>query len=283
MCIHDFLNILEKDGKELISVIKGDASFCFYLIRNFGFLLKQSTFLRDVIEKHTPYGSIVKYKGVMFHCNYITDFDVFFQGSTVPECEHGYSIPECHIEEGDIVFDCGSYIGIFSYFASKKASTIFAFEPMPKSYLILTKNIAMWGVKNKVIPINIGIYSEDTIKDFLFNPVAPEVASLLDTNSKNIKEIHRASKNSLEFPHQEIIKTKLTKIDSFVKNENLNRVNFIKMDIEGSEIEAIKGAKDVIKKFKPRMAICAYHHPEDRKIIPEMYCQSEMIIVITLS
>jgi FkbM family methyltransferase len=42
-----------------------------------------------------------------------------------------------------------------------------------------------------------------------------------------------------------------------------NPVTFIKLDIEGSEFEALKGAKTIIQKWRPRLAVCIYHKPED--------------------
>ena len=42
------------------------------------------------------------------------------------------------------------------------------------------------------------------------------------------------------------------------------------MDIEGSEVNALKGAKNVIEKFKPDMAICLYHRDSDFYQIPEI-------------
>lgn len=47
-------------------------------------------------------------------------------------------------------------------------------------------------------------------------------------------------------------------------------ITFIKMDIEGAEKESILGAKEIIKKYKPKLAICVYHKLEDIYMIPKM-------------
>lgn len=62
----------------------------------------------------------------------------------------------------------------------------------------------------------------------------------------------------------------LTSLDEFFKTlgENVKKPTFIKMDIEGAELAALEGAKAIISKYKPKLAIAAYHKPEDMYQLP---------------
>ena len=61
-------------------------------------------------------------------------------------------------------------------------------------------------------------------------------------------------------------------LDAFLQDE---RVTFIKMDIEGAELEALQGAERVIRECKPKLAVSIYHKKEDIWEIPHLiltYC-----------
>jgi len=163
-----------------------------------------------------------------------------------------YSIPQCDVKENDIVFDFGAHIGFFSYFALQKgAKEVYAFEPNPYVFEILKKHAEMWS--DKIKPFEIAIYSSNGFQELLI----PN--SLTDGSTLVLKEIGG-----------EKVKVKTMTLDSFVKEHNVERVDFIKIDAEGSEREIIKGAKETIRRFKPKMAIAAYHLPDDKKAIPEL-------------
>ena len=58
-------------------------------------------------------------------------------------------------------------------------------------------------------------------------------------------------------------------IDDLVQQQNLPRVDFIKMDIEGAELSALRGAKQTIQRHKPKLAISVYHRLTDFFEVPE--------------
>jgi FkbM family methyltransferase len=62
----------------------------------------------------------------------------------------------------------------------------------------------------------------------------------------------------------------LTTIDKLTSELGLQRVDFIKMDIEGAERQALIGAKQTVERFRPRMAISLEHRPADITEIPAL-------------
>jgi len=148
---------------------------------------------------------------------------------------------------GDVVIDGGAFDGDTAFWFTryvKNKGKIFAFEPVDTIYDTLTYNIQACGLNN-VVPIKLGLSNKEGIAYF--------------------KDMDKSANNS---HHDDKIKVGLTTIDRFVKKESLSQIDFIKMDIEGFEFEALQGAKEVIKKFKPDLAICIYHKPEHLYRIP---------------
>ena len=75
------------------------------------------------------------------------------------------------------------------------------------------------------------------------------------------------------------IEARFTSLDDWVRENSISRVDFIKVDIEGAERNLLAGAQETLRRFKPRLAICTYHLPDDpqvlerlaREIVPEYH------------
>ena len=84
------------------------------------------------------------------------------------------------------------------------------------------------------------LWNEDTLLDF-------EESGTVASSAKWFSE------------NANIVKKQAVTIDNWVKNNNVHRLDLIKMDIEGAEIEAIEGCVETIKTLKPKFAIASYH------------------------
>lgn len=155
--------------------------------------------------------------------------------------------------------DCGAYIGgsalIFEkYFNPRK---IYAFEPDIESYNYMLDAIQLNDLK-KVVPIKMGVGSKECMANFL------PMQSLSQITSNNTD-----------------IKIEVTTIDKYVFERNLD-VSLIKMDIEGFELNALKGAERTINEFKPVLSISIYHNAEQFinviKFVQELSLDYKIII-----
>jgi len=168
--------------------------------------------------------------------------------------ERQYFIKELMLNKNETYIDCGASGTSIDWFLRKcpKYKQIIAFEPDSKLFEILKER---FGNNPQITLINAGVF--DTNGEILFSNTG-DGSSHVITDNKQDNIICR-------------IQTKT--IDSL----GLERVSFIKMDIEGAELNALKGAEKTILKDKPKLAICIYHSLEDmisiaeyiHKLIPE--------------
>ena len=131
--------------------------------------------------------------------------------------------------------DVGAYKGVYTYFISKYSKIVYAFEPNPKSYKILKKTVN----KNvKVLPYAL---SDKSSSDFLKIPKGKKGYSNQGGSIRNVKLDKNFGK----------LKVETKKIDDL----KLKNIGFIKIDAEGVELQVLKGAKKLIKKYKPTLLI----------------------------
>ena len=156
------------------------------------------------------------------------------------------------ITPGDVVLDVGAWIGDFSAYAAFLGAQVYAFEGAQLQLKYLRQTVALNN------PDKIKIVEKCASNQCAMGSILTEAysagANVLDT---------RQRQNAHE-------KVELTTIDAFVAENHLEKVNFIKADIEGHERHMLEGAQATLREFAPKLAICTYHNPEDPEVLEEL-------------
>lgn len=153
------------------------------------------------------------------------------------------------VNKGDIVIDAGGCWGDTAlYFAARGASQVLVYEFIPSNVAIFRRNMSM-------NPQHAG-------RVCLLENAVWESSGL----ALSFKDNGPASRVAEAGIYGETTRT--LSIDDLVIERGLARVDFIKMDIEGAELPALKGAAETIRRHKPKLAISAYHQPDDLIRIP---------------
>lgn len=141
--------------------------------------------------------------------------------------------------------DAGAFIGDTALILNQyKPRRIYSFEPSKINYQLMQKTLTLNKTSN-VVSVPLALGSQESVSSMF----SWQNASFLT-----------------EKGNQEVI---VTTIDKFQQQNNLN-VGLIKMDIEGSEYDAIKGAEKTIKEQKPVLIVSLYHRGKDFFEIPKM-------------
>ncbi|MCS7023331.1 MAG: FkbM family methyltransferase [Bryobacteraceae bacterium] len=159
------------------------------------------------------------------------------------------------VKPGDVVLDCGANVGVYTRACLKAgAKLVVAIEPAPENLECLRRNFAQEVQQGRVIIYPKGVWDQE---DFLVLHVDP----------------HNSAADSFVIQREDwkaVERVPLTTIDRLVEELKLERVDFIKMDIEGAEVRALRGAKNTIAKFHPRMALSTYHQPDHPVEVPRV-------------
>ncbi len=156
-------------------------------------------------------------------------------------------------KNGSVILDCGAHVGncaiLFSRIAGPRGKVI-CLEPFEKSYHELVKRIAKLKLGN-VIAVNKGLWH--TSKKLSLDIFNNTLACRLSTNKHKNTAV------------QDTIQIECITIDDLVQHLNLDKIDLIKMDIEGAEIEALQGAGKTLTELRPQFAIASYHRREGRQ------------------
>jgi FkbM family methyltransferase len=203
--------------------------------------------LRNLEEEHKNF-TLQKYNEGEFDGNnfiWYEMFDMFSHDSN--GCD--YERKGCYIKEGDIVVDIGANIGVFAHRAEiRGASKIICFEPMGPTFEVLKKNL---GPKTTAHKLAVG--GENSFKKFVVHTDFSHIGGGFDIQREDIRKgrdiIHEETTFSID-------------INKLFDGTLCERIDFLKIDVEGAEIEILNSIKDE-NLLKLRCLASEFHRMND--------------------
>lgn len=146
-------------------------------------------------------------------------------------------------EEVKIIFDVGANLGQMTRYYKRwfPKSKIYCFEPFEECFKLL---VAKYQKSDLIEPYQLAVSDKIETKTFFVNRFN-QTNSLLESASEWKKHFYGDLLDTLEK-----IQVKTTTIDEFCKVNNISKINILKMDIQGGELMALEGAKDMIGKHE---------------------------------
>lgn len=161
------------------------------------------------------------------------------------------------VKAGEMVIDCGAHVGTFTRDAlARGARRVVAVEPDETNLECLRRNFAAELKSGRVVLAPKAVWREETTLRF----------AVSDANSGMGSAVVSTGKREVEVP--------ATTLDAIVRDYGLERVDYLKMDIEGAERQALAGGMGLLKRFRPRVMLEAYHLADDHVVLPRMLRQA---------
>jgi FkbM family methyltransferase len=150
-----------------------------------------------------------------------------------------YKFLKAYIKKDMLIFDVGANIGEYTQhiLSIDPNVKIYCFEPVHKTYITLINNLSIEIKVRKVIDNNFGLSNE--IKE-------AEIYIYDDLDGRNSLHFNRVHKYDPKVLHKE--KVNLTTLSKYAFENNISKIDFLKIDVEGHESNVIEGANELIDK-----------------------------------
>lgn len=200
---------------------------------------------------------LVKIDGILLSLPVRIDYMLFVKSNV--EREEREFASKLHFDNG-FIMDLGANIGHYAIMLAKKypKTKIIAVEASASIFPLLKSNCKLNNLTNLVF-YNRAISDRDD-----------EIIEFFERDC--LSTIQKQFLNALHIPLQQINKEKVRTltIDGLIENENIDQVMLLKMDIEGAEVLALKGASSTLKEMKIKNMIIEYHNHSNRTYITNL-------------
>ena len=190
--------------------------------------------------------NVPKYGGYQAYCRSKDNFRDFV---IMTEHEHDLIERFCP-KEGDVVVDIGAHIGCYTIISSKRVGAngkVIAIEADPSNFEMLNHNIKLNQLTN-ITALNYAVYSKET-KIKLYLPGEESGYTIYNTLM-----IERAK------PREKFVEVSANTLDNLLQQNGIRQVNWIKIDVEGAELEVLKGATNILSKSKDIALLIEIHN-----------------------
>lgn len=180
-----------------------------------------------------------------------------------------YFDPEfIRLKDSEVFADCGMYTAdtaeVFFQLTGNKYAHYYGFEPDARAFAAACERLE--GKRDVTVTAK-GLWSSMGTLSFHESHMSCSTVSE-DTDGGSGGSSGGTSGGGVpEYDGGLVTQVEVTSLDAFFAGEP-HVPTFIKMDIESAELEALKGAEEIIRQHRPKLAICVYHKPEDIYTIP---------------
>lgn len=163
---------------------------------------------------------------------------------------------------GDVVFDVGACEGLFGYRVKDIVAQVHLFEPTPRIATALRRTFQKEISMGRAVVHQCALGDQERVAEFAIN--LENLGGSAVAESAGVVGAHSV---------------RMTTIDKVVIDGDITRLDLIKMDIEGAELQALRGAVDTMHRLKPDMLICTYHRDDDIPAIPAFLARHGYAVV----
>lgn len=166
----------------------------------------------------------------------------------------GERAPDRMVKAGDVVMDVGAHIGTFGDDALRRgAAKVIMVEPDPVNQECIRRNFKEEIASGRVILVPEGAWNSESTLDFHVGVGNSGNGSFVEAETES-----------------RVLRVPVRPIDQMMTRLGIDKLDFVKMDIEGAERQALAGAQNTLSRFRPRLMLDAYHLPNDHEVLPDV-------------